>query len=1267
LLAGVASPEALCERAAELGYAALGLTDRDNLHLAVRFLNAARGCGLAPVIGAEVSALEDDTRTLARSSGLRAAQATRAATRARVLLIPFDRRGWTSLCTVLTARHLDDAFDLVGCVASHHAGLHVLAESPALAAALLAAGVPAAVSAADELARGLTRSGGRRASAGGLWLGVRGIAAERPRLRARLAESWRLGVPAVATGDVWMLAARDHEAHRVAVTADAGELLERMPASAFCAHDAWLRTPAEWEQRVRAVCGGAGCSEQAGALLENNAALVARCHLTLEMGTPIFPSAPLPEGVTGAERLHELAAAGLARRYPAEGVARAGAAAGTEARQRLRSELALIEHMGFTDYFLLVASIVGFARARGIPSVGRGSGASSIVAYALGVTSVDPVRYGLCFERFLHPQRRDCPDLDVDLCWRRRDEVIAHVYDTYGHDRVAMISTHATLGPRSAFREAAKALGVPLPRVNALARRVPRHLDASALEQALEHGATRTASSVAAARGPAANGETRAHERGAPGVAPRAAAGGADARERARTAGAESGTGPRVGPHDFGPEFAEPRIAEALRLAARLAGAPRHLSVHCGGLVIADRALTHYLPLERASKGVVVSQFEMRAVEAIGLVKMDLLGNRAITTIGECLALVGEGVAASVSVAAEVGTEGVCVQAESRGRAEPGTGVAGRTPSERSAGCAQRASACSHTPSVPADGTTFPHDRATPAPPRVINPGAITADDAIAAAAIAAGDTLNCFQLESPAMRHLLRMLQARTLDDTIAAVALVRPGPSESGMKAAFCRRRRGLEPVTYPHERLRDTLAGTQGILLYEEDVMRVAAALCGLPLAEGETLRRAIAHARGDEEFRFLERGFVAQALRAGISDTDAHAVWRELARFAGYAFCKAHAAGYGQLAWQSAALKARYPAEWAVGVLNHHAGMYPTWVHVEDLRRGGVGRAPVTFAAPCVERSGWNTMLDAFVPSGHDPCTGGMAESSRPARFSVAGGHAPKRVRVGLHRVAGLAHSTGERVVAMRPFASLADFVDRVRPTPPELDALILAGALDALGTAGSPRRTRAAMRLEARVHAALAQAAPGRVRRTANPRAAGLLLPDGAPLAPAAHAPRPGGDTLPELAELSLADLVRGEFAATGLWFAAHPLDTLVPPEALRGCTPASALEHHVGKRVTVCGIPCAARRVEARSGGIVLFTTLADHSGLVECVLFPGTYRRWGMHMRGEVVRAEGRVDETLGALTLVIERAASLGAGDHRAGLSARNDAGPPSTYRVA
>ena len=1059
LLAGVASPEALVEKALERGYHALALTDRDNLYLAVRFLQAAASAGLRALSGAEV--------TQGRLS---------------VNLLVVDRRGWANLCTLITAQHLDPAFDLVRAVAELHAGLHVIAESPALLTALLAAGVPAATRAGAQHARPLLQRGG-------LWMGVRGLPFERARLRARLAEAWRLGVPAVATGDVMLLDERDHEAHRVAVTAAAGELLERMPPAAFCPRDAWLAPADEWERRIRATCAGAGCGEAADELLANNAALAERCHLQLEMGVPIFPRAPLPAGVTAEAALRRLAEAGLTRRY-ATRVAR------HTAHERLDCELALIAHMGFTDYFLLVASIVGFARERGIPTVGRGSGASSIVAYLLGVTSVDPIRYGLCFERFLHPQRRDCPDLDVDLCWQRRDEVIGFVYEKYGHDRVAMISTHATLGPRSAFREAAKTLGVPLPRVNALARRVPRDGfggsgggdDPAAVEKALLQAE---------------------------------------------------------------PEFREPRIVEALRLAARLAGAPRHLGIHCGGLVISDRPLTHYLPLERSAKGVVVSQFEMRAVEAIGLVKMDLLGNRAITTIGECVTL---------------------VQREARA----------------------------------AGGAA------------VDDPDAVPENDETTAAIVASGDTLNCFQLESPAMRHLLRMLQARTMDATVAAVALVRPGPAESGMKEAFCRRQRGLEPITYPHPRLERTLRETHGIMLYEEDVMRVAAALCGLPLAEGETLRRAIAASRDDEEFRFLERGFLVQTARAGVTEARARKVWADLTRFAGYAFCKAHAAGYGRLAWQSTYFKTRYPAAWAVGVLNHHAGMYPTWVHVEDLRRHGV-----VFLPPCVLTSQWPTTLATHVRAGG-------------------------AVRVGLARVTGLSHASAGRIMSerqRRAFASLADFTDRVRPTPPELEALVLSGALDSLG------RTRAALLLEARVSAA---AAP-----RARPRAEGALLMDtGAPLAPAAVAPI----ALPELGEFALAERVRGEFAASGMWFSAHPLHALLAPDTRRGCIDAADVPAHTGQRVRVCGVPCASRRVEARTatGGFVLFTTLADDTGLVECVLFPKLYARLAPAMRGEIVFAEGRVDETLGAMTLVVEHARAVGS---RASDAA--EASRPSRYR--
>jgi len=1089
LLEGLAAPEALIERALAAGLTALALTDRDNLYLAVRFMMAARAEGLHPITGAEVT----------HATG-------------RALLLAADRRGYAHLCALLTRRHLDPHFDLATALGETLGGLHVVVESPGLAATLLAAGLAAATPVAGP------QAGRARGAAAGLWMGVRGVGGEVPWLAERVDAARALGVPLVATGDVVMLEPRDHDAHRVAVTAAHGELIERMPPDAFASREAWFATPGEWVRRVRAVCARAGRPEAALEALAHNAALVTRCRLELETGTPIFPRAPLPPGESGDARLRALAGAGLAWRYGG-----AGEGARRRAVARLDEELAVIAAMGFTDYFLLVAEIVGFARLSGIPTVGRGSGASSIVSYLLGITNVDPIRHGLHFERFLNPSRRDCPDLDIDLCWKRRDEVIHHVYRAYGADRVAMISTHATLGARSAFRETAKALGVSNARVNELARRIPRELEAP--------------------------------------YAP-------------RLAGL---------PGARGVDWSEPPLAEALTLAEALAGAPRHLSVHSGGLVIADRELTHYVPLERAAKDVVVTQFEMRAIEAIGLVKMDLLGNRALTEIGDCIALVtrradtrpgGEGQRAPESI----GGEG-----QARGGGPPGLSAIQAT--------------------------------------RTMCLEEIPDDDPATAARVARGDTLGCFQLESPAMRHLLRMMDARSLADTIVAVALIRPGPAgvggaeggDRGAKESFCRRRRGLEPAHFVHPRLEPVLRASHGLMLYEEDVMRVAHAFAGLTLAQGDDLRRAIGHARGDEEFRSLERGFVAHARRAGADQASARAVWRELTRFAAYAFCHAHAAGYGTLGWHSAYLKTHFPAEWAVGVLNHHAGMYPTWVHVEDLRREGV-----RFLPPCVMRS----ELDATLEEG--------------------------AVRVGLARVFALSAATGARMVrerAARAFTTLPDFLERVRPSADEIEPLVRSGALDALG------RTRPSLLLEDRI-----AAGRGLLHRRRAEREPALESAAGAALLPQPVAPL----AAPELPEFAPAERVRGELESTGLWFSAHPLDVF--GDRAPDVTAAAALPEHTGRRIALAGLLCAWRRVETRQGGVMMFATLADRSGVAECVLFPPIYRAFAEVMRASMVLIEGRVDETLGAVALVVERARALdGSAAWAAGAGA-----PPGTPGV-
>ncbi len=889
-----------------------------------------------------------------------------------------------------------------------------------------------------------------------------------PLPRCHRAAATRLGLAAIATGRVTGIAPGDGRLERTLAAVRRNELVARVaPADALDGADprtAVLEPAAAWRARWE------GAGREGARLLASNAELIADCTLDLALGVPRFPVAPVPAGIAPYEWLRSRCEEGIARRYPSLPAARA-------ARRRLGLELETIDRLGFTPYFTLVADIVGFAVAAGIPSVGRGSGAASIVSYVLGITNVDPLRYRLAFERFLHAERRDCPDLDIDLCWIRRDEVIAHVYRTYGATRVATISTQCTLGPRGAFREAAKAHAVAPPVVDRLARFVPR--DEAGLGPDAAPGALAALLAAPAAR--------------------------------------------------HGIDLGEPALAAALADTPAMVGVIDHLGMHPCGLVIADTALTDYTALEEATKGFVVTQHEMRQIEALGLVKMDLLGNRALTEIGDTIARVS------------AVTGGHVVP-----RVDP-----------------------------PPDG------------------------DPTTAAMLAAGDALGVFQLESPGMRNLLRMLDARDLDDTIAAVALIRPGPAGTGMKDLYVRRKRGLEPVTYGHPRLEPVLAPQRGVLLYEEDVMAVVAALCDVTLAQGDLFRRALGGTKSEDDRAALRRWFAHRARAAGLTPDEARRAWGEVSRFGAYAFCRAHAAGYGVLAWQAAYLRAHWPAAFASALADHHAGMYALWAHVADAQRHGV-----RFVLPCVNASA--------------------------AGFTLEGDPVEGPVRVGLSRVGGLSQKTIARMLAARvddaaggggPFRSLADWLGRVRPAAGEAETLVRAGAFDFTG------RRRASLLVEIGATGAAYGGAEeeGAFRVRASP----LPPPDVPEFAPSAR--------------------LMHEWNAIELGVTAHPLAAFAPAlwpadrpsraraaDAPRGFDAACALAERKGKRVRVTGLMAAARRVPTKDGKRMYFLTLDDGTGLVECTLFPDVYGRCAGELSGSgPYVVVGTVESQYGEITV--------------------------------
>ncbi len=1053
LLAGTMTLEEIVERACRMGLGAVALTDINNLYGAVRFQELARARGLKAIVGAELRAKSEAATLLAR-----------------------DGEGYANLCRALTRLHLgrDAAAEadaageeapLEGLLEGGAGGLYCMVEEPALAERLLG------LFPRERL--WLELAGPGRASR--VW--------ER---NVRAARS--MGVGVVATGEAWFGAAEDWALHR-ALRAVAGRtLVQRAGAVEGVAHpNAYMATPAQMTRRLGRLSWA----------LEESARIAQDCDVTLESGGRVFPACALEPGETARSRLTRMCREGLRTRY--------GPSPGHRVRRRLEREIEVIDNLGFCSYFIVVGEIVAWARGRGIAVLGRGSGASSLVAYLLGITGVDPLRYGLVFERFMNSRRPDYPDLDVDLCWRRRDEVIDHVYEKYGNDRVAMISTHVTFQKRSAVREMAKVWGL-------------------APDDLLK--------------------TLREWER---------------MRERGHGAALE-GRG--------GPLSREP-LRTALAMARRVQGFPRHIGIHCGGLVIAPGPLAEMAPLERAPKGVVVTQYEMDAVERVGLVKMDLLGNRGLTMAQECIEL---------AASREGRAEGDGAPGDAR--AWQGAGRAGgdRSRGDGSApdGGSGRAAAGAGVRGVPASMEDIPDG------------------DAKAAELLRAGDTLGCFQIESPAMRRLLSMIEPEGSDEVIAAVALVRPGPSGSGMKDVFIRRKRGLDRTRFTHPCLAPVLKDTYGVMLYEEDVLKVAAVAAGLPLEDGDDLRRAMVEAGRGRELSEVRRGFLERAARRGVDAKASRALWEDLSRFSSYAFCKAHAAGYGLLAYRTAYLKAHYPAEYASAVLNNHAGMYPTRVHLEDARRRGIG-----IIGPCVNSSG--------------------------AGFTVEGG----AIRVGLNRIRGLRAAAVDDIITARKeggaFRSFSDLLARAALSSPEAEALALAGALDFTGAA------RPALLLEALAWS------KGRGGRHAAGRP---LLPDLGLTAP-----------VPGMREFDPGLRAEMEARQLGLTPSRHPVEDRPAPagSGARGAgqrlTTCAGLKARVGRRAAIVGVVSARRRIRTEGGEAMLFLTIEDATGLVEVVVFPHAYRRVRVDLDGRgPLCVTGKVEDHYGALTLVADAVVAAG-----------------------
>jgi DNA-directed DNA polymerase III PolC len=964
---GLALPAELVKAAQADGLPAMGLTDHRLLTGSVEFVQACRKAGLQPLLGLEID-LESGP----------------------LALLAMSMNGWSSLCALSStlALHPDPA--------------------AACSLDLLAANSRDLIAITDEQGDPT----GRRVRPlkdifpGRLYLALQDPAQALP--FSHLGR--RLSLPLVVTHPVYYLTPEQVNLQRTLSAIRLNLPLKRLPADATAPVGAHFVSAREIERRYQGF----------HAALASSAEIAERCKFDLPLGVAHMPTVPLPPGLTAAEYLRQKAEAGAQRLY---------GHVSSEIRARLDHELEVIARMGFEPIFLIVEEILEFARRTNVPFSSRGSAASSLVAHCLGITSPDPLRLDLYFERFLNPARTTPPDIDTDLCSRRRDAVIQHVFDTSGAERVAIVGTINRFRPRSALGEVAKAHGLAPARVRELVEQLPYAFFARMEEQTDEESGLPVSSF-------------------------------AELRTR----------------------YADSSYQQIFNEAEALLKLPRHLSVHAGGLIVAPGPLTELVPVMRSgNKGVTITQFDLNAVEALGLVKIDLLGIRGLTVLGDVAEF---------------------IQAGQPDRYGGSLAVLESIPN----------------------------------------------DDPETSQRLKSGGTIGCFQIESPGMRATVREIRAHSKDDLMAALALYRPGPLSGGLKDAFVRRFKGEEPVEHLHPALAPLLGETFGVILYQEQVLRIAHELAGFSLAEADLLRRAMSHFDPGKLMQELERKFVSQAqARSGVPSETGERVWEMMAAFAGYGFPKAHAASYAKVSWRSAWCKTHFPAEFMAAVLANWGGYYSQRVYLGEARRLGL-----TVRPPHVNYSGRNFVVVNL-------------EAGQKALF------------MGLDQVRDLTGRTIGRILRSRPFASLEDFLARADPRPQEAKDLAHVGAFEGWGAIPA---------ILQRLQGGGWQAGQPSLFEWTN--SGGMASGEDWTLDQKVAAQQ-------ELLEISLD---------------AHPLELAADKISAAGAITTVDAAGRVGQRVTVAGIRQSGHRSRTAKGDLMMFMTLEDLAGMLDVAVFPDVYRQ---------------------------------------------------------
>lgn len=869
--------------------------------------------------------------------------------------------------------------------------------------------------------------------------------------------SKELKLPLVATNDAHYLCKTDAQPHDVLLCIQTGAQVADTNRFKFSTDEFYVKTPDEMAELFK----------ETPEAIENSLQVADLCDVQLGKQKANMPDPDLPEGHTPTTYLRELAEQELPRRMTG---------ADDRALERLNFELSVIENTGFESYFLLVKEFAQHARKNGIYFGVRGSAASSLVAYSIGITDVNPLEYDLTFERFLNPERVSMPDIDMDFEDARREEMIRYVNEKYGKDHVAQIVTFGTLGAKAAIRDCGRVMGYTPQEADRICKTIPTLPGMTIAKAMKEH---------------------------------------AEFRQMYQS---------------------DPRVQDLVDNAKTVEGLARNCGVHAAGVVISKERLVDHIPLYRSNDGQPVTAFEMGILEKIGLLKMDFLGLSNLTVLAKSVENIrksyGDKTASVDKPLAEMTTEEKAAMLLEKG---------------------------------------------------IQN---IPLDDPIAYEILGRGETVGVFQLESGGMTRYVKELKPQSVHELTAMVALYRPGPMENIPQ--YIDQKFGRREADYMHPLLEPILKETYGIIVYQEQVQKIAQTLAGFSLGKGDVLRRAMGK-KDQKAMAAMKVEFMEGCGKNDVSEAIGNRVWDLLVPFADYAFNKAHAVCYAVLAYQTAFLKANFPVEYMAALLAAYREKEERVVTcIEECRRLKIAVLP-----PDVNSSD----LD----------------------FTIFDDGKSKAIRFGIVAIKSVGYGVAEGIISDRAengrFTHLYNFTERLKPfgmNRGALENLIKAGALDGIE---KNRRVHLDVLDGALVYAENAN----RNRLAGQDSLFGEAVDDGQPHYPA----------LPTAEPYGRAEILAQEKEVMGIYVSDHPLrgyERSIVAAVSHTCVAVPELDD--GKSVKLAGVIAGMRiSITKAQGKKMASLVLEDFSGQIPITVFPATYEKLSHHLvKDTVVKISGTV-----------------------------------------